>query len=74
MGRHRGHGPRPLSRSHVPIFGISGWAGLASPQIPEQISGVREGELGSPEREREREKQNSCTCVYERGGEERSEK
>lgn len=56
MGGHRGRGPCPLSRSHVPIFGISGWAGLASPQIPEQISGVGEGEWGSPQRDRERDR------------------
>lgn len=50
MGRHRVHGPCPLSRRCVPSFGISGWAGLASPQIPEQISGV-----GEPREKREME-------------------
>lgn len=39
---HGGRGPCPLSR-RVPIFGISGWAGLASPQIPEHISRVGKG-------------------------------
>lgn len=43
---HGGRGPRPLS-SRVPIFGISGWAGLASPQIPQHISGVgKKGKWG----------------------------
>ena len=73
MGRHRGCGPCPLSRRHVPIFGISSWAGLAFSQIAEQISGVREGEWGSSERDTHREKRNSCICVCERErkGEER---
>lgn len=38
------------------------WAGCI--QIPEQISGVREGEWGSQERERQR--QNSCMYIRER--------
>ena len=76
LGRHRGRGPCPLSRSHVPIFGISGWAGLASPQIPEHIRG---GGSGGAQRETEREKERErnriavCVCMREREGEERKD-
>lgn len=65
MGMHGGRGPCPLS-SRVPIFGISGWAGLASPQIPEHISGVGKkgkwGEGGVAQRNRIVE----CGCMRER--------
>lgn len=67
MGMHGGRGPCPLS-SRVPIFGISGWAGLASPQIPEHISGVGKkgkwGEGGVAQRNRIVER----GCMRERGG------
>ena len=65
MGGDRGRGPCPLSRSHVPIFGISGWAGLASPQIPEQISGVGEVRVGEPT-ERQRERNRTVVGVFMR--------
>ena len=73
MGRHRGRGPCPLSRRHVPIFGISSWAGLASSEIAEKISGVGEGEWGSSERDTNREKKNSCVCERERERERKGE-
>lgn len=53
MGRHRVHGPCPLSRS-VPSFGISGQAGLASPQIPEQVKWGRGGKSGGAQRKRQK--------------------
>lgn len=63
MGRHRVHGPCPLSRSCVPSFGISGQAGLASPQIPEQISGLGRGSEGA---QRKRQKRNIVWQVEQR--------
>lgn len=73
MGRHRGRGPYLPSRRHVPIFGISSWAGLAFTQITEQISGVGEGEWGSPQRDRERDRIVAGVFMREKR-EERSEK
>lgn len=70
----RRRGLSHLSRSCVPVFGISGRAGLASPQIPEQIRGgggrvvkTRGGGCGEQQLygERKRDLKNRILSVYE---------
>lgn len=69
----RRRGLSHLSRSCVPVFGISGRAGLASPQIPEQIRGgggrvvkTRGGGCGEQQLygERKRDLKNRILSVY----------